>query len=65
MNVFIFGEVWLNTKGSMCCCVQAAAGADAASRSPVARSATVTTAVLSTANAARILKKSALQVRRF
>ncbi len=48
---------------SLWCCVQAAVWADVASRSPADRSVAVTTAVLSTASAARILRMSALLVR--
>ncbi len=48
---------------SLWCCVQAAVWADVVSRSPADRSVAVTTAVLSTASAARILTMSAPLVR--
>lgn len=57
------GDVWFNAKASVYYCTQAAARADAASRSLVDRSVTVTTTALSTASAVRTLKKSALPVR--
>lgn len=57
------GDVWFNAKASVYYCTQAAARADAASRSLVDRSVTVTTTALSTASAVRTLRKSALPVR--
>lgn len=48
---------------SLWCCVQAAVWADVASRSPVDRFVAVTTIVMSTESAAKILTMSALLVR--